>query len=99
MRFGISDKDFEILENLVLQPLRKRGAQIYLFGSRAKDCHHPFSDVDLLIQCEVPISPSELFEIKEAIQESNFPYTVDLVEESELADSYKDSVFAQRVKL
>lgn len=99
MKYGISEKDFKILENLVLQPLKSKGAKIFLFGSRAKGKHHPFSDVDLLIKNETEIPISSLFEIGENIKDSNFPYIVEIVTDSELAESYKSSVYNEMLEL
>ena len=99
MKFGIDDAQFKILENLVIKPLKKNGADVYIFGSRTGENFHSHSDVDLLFCTKSPIEESILSEIKENIENSNFPFTVDLVDAENLAQSYKDHVFKTRVQL
>lgn len=69
MNFGIEKQYFEILNSLVIQPLKDHGAQVWIF------------------------------EITSAIEDSHFPYKVDLVERSKLALSYKDQVEKDKILL
>ena len=48
MKFGITNSQFELLLDLVVNPLKKRGAKVFIFGSRVSNKFHPYSDVDLL---------------------------------------------------
>jgi len=62
--------------------------KVYLFGSRAKKTNSPFSDVDIAIVSEMDIS-TKIVLLKELLEESNFPFKVDLVvlnKNSELYD-------------
>ncbi|WP_374074878.1 nucleotidyltransferase family protein [Bdellovibrio bacteriovorus] len=101
MKWGMTDEQYSILENLVIKPLKSHGCEVYIFGSRAKGSHHPHSDVDLLFKKSdgKPFPAGFLSEIKEQIDESRFPFIVDLVDEQELAQSYRDSVFFSRIPL
>ncbi|TVQ79672.1 MAG: nucleotidyltransferase domain-containing protein [Bradymonadales bacterium] len=100
MKFGLTDKELKQLQNKVIQPLRDRGARVWVFGSRARGDHKKFSDLDILF--EVPIDrelePGFLFEIKSEMEDSNFPYKVDLVDSKSLAESYRAGVEAERVE-
>ena len=53
--------------------------EIYLFGSRARGDNSPFSDVDIGILAPGDIS-DKLTLLREILEESNFPYKVDLVD-------------------
>jgi predicted nucleotidyltransferase len=101
MTYGISEKNFELLDLLVLTPLKEQGADVYLFGSRASGTFHSHSDVDLLYKLpqgqELP--PGFLSQLREAIDESRFPYIVELVDDRDLASSYRTRVEAQLVRL
>ncbi len=99
MKFGISPDHYKILDILVLTPIKEQGAEVFLFGSRAVGKHHPNSDVDLLYKAQQEFPKGFISSIKEAIEESNFPYTVELVNDSELAESYRNSVVAQMKRL
>ena len=101
MTFGIESYDWQQLSALVIDPLKTSGASVWIFGSRARGDHQPFSDVDLLY--EYPqgginggLVPSE---VKEQIENSNFPYKVDLVQVSDVAESYRSGVLADRLAL
>lgn len=101
MKWGMTEEQYSLLESLVIQPLKNHGCQVYIFGSRAKGRHHQHSDIDLLFKKEnnQPLPAGFLSEIKEKIDESRFPFIVDLVNEEELAESYRESVFSNRILL
>lgn len=98
-KFGFSEKDFLLLDKIVLSKLKLHGAKVFLFGSRAKKQFHPFSDVDLVYSCTNPINPVVLSEIKEEIEESLFPYAVEIVWEQDLIQSYKDDILQTRIEI
>jgi len=50
MKFGMTEEQFNILELLVIQPLKKQNARVFIFGSRTSSRHHSHSDVDVLFQ-------------------------------------------------
>ncbi len=52
-------------------------ADIYIFGSRAKESASPYSDVDIAIESDT-LNAKELAQIRFHIEESNFPFKVDL---------------------
>lgn len=58
---------------------RLPGVEIYLFGSRAKGKATPYSDVDIAIQSS-DLDPKDLAQIRFTIEESNFPFKVDLID-------------------
>ena len=100
MKFGLSDKDFQTLSELVINPIRDANARIFVFGSRATGRNHPFSDIDLLIDdsnCSQDIR-AVMSTASEAIEESSLPIKVDLVLLRDLAASYRESVMSERVE-
>lgn len=94
MKFGLTPEQYKLLENLVIQPLQKNQAKVFIFGSRARGKHHPFSDIDILYQenQKHPIQAREISDIKENIENSNFTIKLDLINEKDLAVSYRKSV-------
>ena len=99
MKFGLNQEQYKILYDLVIEPLHSSGAKVYVFGSRARGKHHSFSDIDLLYveDPQKPIGLSKISEIKENIENSNLTIKVDLVCDSSLANSYKESVDRDKV--
>ncbi len=95
---GLTPSEYEFLLRTVLQTLKARKAQVYLFGSRARQSHQKYSDIDLLVVSQESVS-SFLHELEEVLETSNFPYKVDLVEEKDLAMSYRDSVSKDKIRL
>lgn len=101
MKFGMTKAQFEILDTHVIQPLKDQGATVYIFGSRTRDLHHPYSDVDILFSVSEnkALPTGFIATITENITESKFPFSVDIVNENELAQSYRNSVLSERVQL
>ena len=95
--FGMSSAQTDMLRELVIRPLAEAGCAVFVFGSRARGDYRPFSDLDLLVEGEV--SSSLLASISEKIEESSFPYRVDLVSSSNLADAYRAGVERDRVRI
>ena len=100
MKFGIKESDFNFLDENLIKPLKKSGFKLYIFGSRATGKYHPFSDVDILLEGPVnSVNSSQIGVIKELFEESNFPYKIDLVNELDLAESYRSSVMRDRIEV
>jgi predicted nucleotidyltransferase len=101
MKYGLTKSEFTFLLNALVLPLKALHARVFLFGSRATGKYQKFSDIDLLFveNPENKIQPSELYLILSKIEESAFPFKVDLVNYSELASSYKTTVDQQKIEL
>ena len=96
MKFGLTDEQINFIHKTVLIPLQKKGAKIFFYGSRARGDYKKFSDLDIMIEADQSLS-KELGEIKNQLENSNFPYKVDLVEYKDFADSYKEGYLKDRV--
>ncbi len=98
MTLRLSREELEFLRETVVRPLSAEGYRVWCFGSRARGDGARYADVDLLIEGPGK-SRSLISDINETLINSNFPYKVDLVLESDLADSYRASVMADRVEI
>lgn len=56
-----------------------QGAKIILFGSRAKGCATPYSDIDIAIETDENIE-EKITSIKYLLEESLLPYKVDIID-------------------
>lgn len=90
MKFGLSESEYQFILKNVVKPLQAKGAKIWCFGSRARGDHSKFSDLDLMLESSSDLS-NEIGKISEKIIESNFPYKLDIVQEKNFADSYKEN--------
>ncbi len=97
--FGLSDSNWKTIQHLLITPLKNNGAQLWVFGSRARGDHKKYSDLDILVEWPKPDTESLkiIQKIKEDLEESNVPITVDLVNRKDLAQSYVAGVLKERV--
>lgn len=91
-------KEFEILYETIVNPLKDAGATVWIFGSRARGDHKKNSDVDILYEfpANAKIPSGLIFSVKEELDDSRFPFIVDLVALKDLAKSYSSGVLTDR---
>ena len=77
--------------------LKKFPNEYYLFGSRAKGTAKALSDLDLLVK--KPITKVNLAELREAFEESNLPFKVDIVIWDQLDDAFRAHIVADLKRL
>jgi predicted nucleotidyltransferase len=94
--FGLEPKHWTIVKTIAIAPLEAQSCEVWVFGSRARNDHKTFSDLDLLVVGNP--NPRLISQIREDLEESLLPIRVDLVLDSELAESYRASVFKDRVR-
>lgn len=101
MHYGLTEKEFNFLLDTVILPIKKFGAKVYLFGSRANGKFKKFSDIDILYVAEKnnPIPLSTITQINIAIEDSSFPFKIDLVSSNELAQSYAENIAREKIEL
>jgi predicted nucleotidyltransferase len=101
MKFGLTEAEIKYVDETVVQVLKRYKARVFLFGSRANGKYKKFSDIDLLFSedRQIPVPAAVISKILTDLEDSNFSYKVDLVRESELALSYRDSVNSEKIEL
>ena len=53
--------------------------EVRAFGSRVTGGNRPFSDLDIAISGDAPLDDATLFNLREALEESDLPINVDVV--------------------
>lgn len=101
MKYGLTDVEIDFLQINLINPLKKNKARVFLFGSRATNKHQRFSDIDLLFipDQNSPIPGHVTHLLLSKIEESRFPYKIDLVNYYELAASYKENIEKEKIEL
>ena len=99
MRFGLSEEDWFLLTNLLIDPLKSAGAEVWIFGSRARGDHFEFSDVDVAYASSHVLPPGMISCIRENLEESRLPYKVDLGQVTDIVDSYRAGILRDRIAL
>lgn len=98
MKFGLTDEQYNQILEIIVKPLMKKGAKVYCYGSRARGDHQKFSDIDLMVESSSK-DKLKIPDLQENIQNSNFPFKVDLVHISDFAESYKSSYLRDRKEI
>ncbi len=70
---------------------------LYAFGSRTKNTHKKFSDIDLCILEE--ISDLDLFYLKEKFEESNLPMKVEIARWHDLSSDFQQLIQHDLIRL
>jgi predicted nucleotidyltransferase len=101
MKYGLTDQQFQILDEMVISPLKSHGVTVWIFGSRARGDHKPFSDVDIVYETQQnsPLPQGFMSNLRDSLEESRLPYKVDIVDFREMADSYRFGVLSDRILL
>lgn len=85
----------DVTSILQKKPLLK--AKVYAFGSRVRGTARKNSDLDLVIKSDIPLTLSDLYDIKDAFAQSDIPYRVDLSDWSLLSSSFKKAIESELV--
>lgn len=72
-------------------------AEVWVFGSRAKWLARDTSDLDLCIRAAAPIGFAHMGALREAFEESNLPYKVDVVDWATTAESFRKIIERDKV--
>lgn len=80
------------LKNIVKQTVPN--AQVWAYGSRINGTAHEGSDLDLVL-----VGDGDIYALKEALQESNIPFLVDVVKFENLPESFKKEILKKYVVL
>lgn len=80
--------------------IKKASRMRGFFGSWANGKFKKFSDIDILYQeTSHEIPTSKISTLITFLEESNFSYKVDLVNDKQLAKSYRENVEEQKIEL
>jgi predicted nucleotidyltransferase len=72
---------------------------VWAFGSRVKGDPKPFSDLDLAILGDKPLTLSTLAELADDFSESDLPFKVDIVDLATTGEAFRKVIEAERVVL
>ncbi len=95
---GIADQSIEAwalakARQIVLSLVAGRDIVVYLYGSRAGGKPRSFSDIDIALDAGGDkIDERLLSEIRERFEESDIPFTVDVVDLARTAAPFRDKI-------
>ncbi|QVL48030.1 MAG: nucleotidyltransferase domain-containing protein [Thiocapsa sp.] len=73
--------------------------EVWAFGSRAKGTARPYSDLDLAIITDTPLSLDVRAALAEELSESDLPWRVDIVDWAAASESFRRIIAQDRVTL
>lgn len=88
-------QDEELVRRIVTDALRGHPVRIFLFGSRARGDASSVSDFDVAILSDEPLPREVLSRIRESLEESRLPVTVDLVDLTAAPATLRARVFEE----
>lgn len=85
------------LKELILTLLGDENIKIIVFGSRARGNNNISSDVDIGLIPYGKINEDKIVLLKEKIEELNIPYKVDIVNFTEVSESFKKEAMKEAI--
>lgn len=86
------ERSLDEARGLILKALNGIAAEVYLFGSSTKGRTRAFSDIDIGILTKQPVPADFFANLAEAFEESDIPYTVDLVDLRGTSPEFRERV-------
>lgn len=90
---NLTDEDYQTLQDILHSYLSR--SKVYAFGSRVSGRNHQWSDLDLYIEGENPVSS----ELKEALSESDLSIFVDIVDSHMISPTFRDTLMKSEIVL
>lgn len=92
-----AEADLDLVKAILRAHVPER--EVWAFGSRARQCAKPYSDLDLVIVGVEPVALDVLAALKEAFAESDLPWKVDVVDWARMGDAFRRIVESDKVVL
>ena len=88
----------KIVEDILCVHLHSE-TKIWVFGSRAAWMAKGASDLDLAIEGKTPFNLKVMGVLQDAFEDSELPYTVDVVDINRVSNSFKQIIEARKIPL
>ncbi|MDR1327221.1 MAG: nucleotidyltransferase domain-containing protein [Heliobacteriaceae bacterium] len=83
----VSDDELKIIIEII--KTYASDCDVLVFGSRYRGTHKNYSDLDLAFNCNKTMSINRIAELKEAFEESDLPYRVDVLDYNTVSDEFR----------
>ena len=93
---AVSHAEWTIVRQILRQYLKDHA--VWAFGSRVTGKNHAFSDLDLVIVGEQALSFSTLGDLRQAFDESDLPWQVDIVDWHYIGDSFRRIIDSHKIR-
>ena len=93
----VSKEHLNIIKSLIKEYVPDY--KVVAFGSRVSGTPKPYSDLDLAIIYDEPLDAMLLAKLRLALEESDLPYKVDIVEYVLVSDAFKEVIDSDNLDL
>jgi type I restriction enzyme S subunit len=93
----ISTENWRIVRDILQRIVPDR--EVWAFGSRAKWTAKEFSDLDIAIIGDKPLSIALTADLREAFQESALPFKIDIVDWANITPSFRQVIQAAKIQI
>jgi len=93
----ISPENWQIVREILQRYVPDR--EVWAFGSRAKWTAKEFSDLDLAIIGDTPLSFALTADMRGAFQESALPFKIDIVDWANITPSFRQVIQAAKIQI
>lgn len=95
----LDTKTRRVLKKLIRAHIPDTRYKPFIFGSRVAGAHRPYSDIDLGIVGPAPLPAKQYIALKDAFEESDLPYKVDVVDFWDVSESFKNVALRHTIPL
>lgn len=89
----LSANQLVIVQKILVEHLPT--TKVWAFGSRIKGTAKPYSDLDLALLTEIPLTIRQQRELAEAFSDSDLPFKVDLIDWASCSDNFKQIILTR----
>ena len=93
----ISPENWQIVREILQRYVPDR--EVWAFGSRAKWTAKEFSDLDIAIIGDKPLSIALTADLREAFQESALPFKIDINDWANITPSFRQVIQAAKIQI
>jgi len=86
----IKERHLTMVKKIIQQLIP--GIPVWIFGSRVKGTAKPYSDLDLVIVGPQQIPQQLYYQIKDAMEESDLPYRVDVLDWYRISPEFREVI-------
>lgn len=98
MNLAVEQRHLELVKEILKKIVPD--ANVYVFGSRAKNNPKPYSDLDLAVDLGgKKLDLLTLAKLNSAFEETTIPYKIDVVDLNSISDEFKNNIKNDLAKL
>ena len=95
----LNQNELNQIRSIVAEFIDMNKFKVFIFGSRALGSARKFSDIDIGIEGKTKVPGFLISEMEEKFEQSDTPYTFDIVDFSTVSSKFKTIASGQRIPL